>query len=82
MTAFVANNGADNYFDAYTGGSVNATLDSYTISAGSRLIVRTDTYCCPNHERGVAEMSMRSGHMAYFLNARRLMGVHFDGAKG
>lgn len=49
MTAFVANNGADNYFDAYTGGSVNATLDSYEISAGSRLIVRTDTYSCPNH---------------------------------
>ena len=49
MTAFVANNGADNYFDAYAGGSVNATLDSYAISAGSRLIVRTDTYSCPNH---------------------------------
>jgi hypothetical protein len=49
MTAFVANNGADNYFDAYTGGSVNATLDTYAVSAGSRLIVRTDTYCCPNH---------------------------------
>ena len=30
----------------------------------------------------MAEMSMRSGHMAYFLNARRLMGVHFDGAIG
>ena len=49
MTAFVANNGADNYFDAYAGGSANATLDSYAISAGLRLIVRTDTYCCPNH---------------------------------
>ena len=30
----------------------------------------------------MAEMSLRSGHMAYFLNARRLMGVHFDVAKG
>ena len=49
MTAFVANNGADNFFDAYTGGSVNATLDSYTISNGSRLVVRTDSYVCPNH---------------------------------
>ena len=49
MTAFVANNGADNFFDAYTGGSVNATLDTYTISNGSRLIVRTDSYACPNH---------------------------------
>jgi hypothetical protein len=49
MTAFVANNGAVNYFDGYSGGSVNATLDTYTISAGSTLTVRTDSYCCPNH---------------------------------
>lgn len=49
MTAFVANNGAVNYFDAYTGGSVNATLDTYTISANSTLTVRTDSYSCPNH---------------------------------
>lgn len=49
MTAFVANNGTLNYFDAYTGGSVNATLDTYTISAGSTLVVRTDSYSCPNH---------------------------------
>ena len=49
MTAFVANNGAINNFDAYTGGSVVAALDTYAISAGSTLRVRTDTYCCPNH---------------------------------
>lgn len=49
MTAFTINSGGDEYFDAKTGGSVNATLDTYTISAGSRLIVRTDTYACPNH---------------------------------
>lgn len=49
MTAFVASNGADNFFDTYTGGSVNATLDTYTISGNSRLVVRTDTYSCPNH---------------------------------
>lgn len=49
MTAFVASNGAENFFDAYTGGSTNATLDTYTISAGSRLTVRTDTYACANH---------------------------------
>lgn len=49
MTAFVASNGADNFFDAYTGGSTNATLDTYTISNGSRLIVRTDSYACANH---------------------------------
>jgi hypothetical protein len=49
MAAFVANNGALNYFDAYTGGSVNATLDTYTISAESTLVVRTDTNACLNH---------------------------------
>lgn len=49
MTAFVANNGAVNYFDGYTGGSTNATLDTYTISAGSTLTVRTDSNACSNH---------------------------------
>lgn len=48
MTAFTATTG-DNYFDAYSGGSTNATLDSYAISGGARLIVRSDTYACPNH---------------------------------
>jgi hypothetical protein len=49
MTAFTAASGGDHYFDGYTGGSVNATLDSYAISAGSRLIVRTDSNACANH---------------------------------
>ena len=49
MTAFVANSGGDHYFDGYSGGSVNATLNTYNISAGSRLIVRTDSYACSNH---------------------------------
>ena len=48
MAAFTATTG-DNYFDAYTGGSTNASLDTYTISGGARLIVRSDTYACPNH---------------------------------
>lgn len=48
MTAFTATTG-DNYFDGYSGGSTNATLDSYAISGGARLICRTDSYCCPNH---------------------------------
>jgi hypothetical protein len=48
VTAFTATTG-DNYFDGYTGGSTNATLDTYTISGGARLIVRTDTYACANH---------------------------------
>ena len=49
MTAFVASNGLTNYFESYTAGSVNATLDTYAVSAGSKLVVRTDTYACTNH---------------------------------
>lgn len=49
MTAFAINSGGVEYYDQKTGGSVNATLDTYTISNGSTLVVRTDTYACPNH---------------------------------
>ena len=49
MAAFTASNGTNNYFDQYTGGSVNATLDTYAISNGSTLVVRTDSYSCANH---------------------------------
>lgn len=49
MTAFTAATGGIHNFDGYTGGSVNATLDTYAISAGSTLVVRTDTNACLNH---------------------------------
>jgi hypothetical protein len=49
MTAFAINSGGVEYYDQKTGGSVNATLDTYTISNGSTLIVRTDSYACANH---------------------------------
>lgn len=49
MTAFVVNSGGDVFFDSFTGGSLNATLDTYQISGSSRLVVRTDTYACANH---------------------------------
>lgn len=49
MTAFTCSTGVDEFFDAKTGGSVNATLDSYAISNRTRLVVRTDSYACPNH---------------------------------
>ena len=49
MTAFAINSGGLEYYDQKTGGSVNATLDTYTVSAGSTLVVRTDTYACLNH---------------------------------
>lgn len=49
MTAFTCSTGVDEFFDAKTGGSVNATLDTYSISNRTRLVVRTDSYACPNH---------------------------------
>ena len=49
MTAFTASTGGDVFWDSYTGGSVNATLDTYTISNRSRLVIRTDTNACANH---------------------------------
>jgi hypothetical protein len=49
MTAFNINSGANTFWDSLTGGSVNATLDSYAISNGSTLIIDTDSYLCANH---------------------------------
>lgn len=49
MTAFAISSGGVEYYDQKTGGSVNATLDTYTVSNGSTLVVRTDTYACANH---------------------------------
>lgn len=49
MTAFAINTGGLEYFDQKSGGSVNATLDVYTISNQSTLVVRTDSNACLNH---------------------------------
>ncbi len=49
MTAFTVNGGATTNWDTLTGGSVNATLDSYAISNGTTLLIDTDSYQCANH---------------------------------
>jgi hypothetical protein len=49
MTAFTCNSGGVENWDSKSGGSVNATLDSYTISNGTTLLIDTDTYQCANH---------------------------------
>lgn len=49
MTAFNINSGGITSWDSLSGGSVNATLDSYAISAGSTLLIDTDSYQCANH---------------------------------
>lgn len=49
MVAYVHNTGGIVNFDALAVGSVNATLDTHTISNDTTLTVRTDTYACANH---------------------------------
>ena len=49
MTAFTVNSGGVEKWDSKSGGSTNATLDSYAISAGSTLLIDTDSYQCANH---------------------------------
>lgn len=49
MTAFSINAGGTVYFDQQTGGSTNATLDTYTISNNTTFVIRTDSYACSNH---------------------------------
>lgn len=49
MTAFTINGGATTEWDSLSGGSVNATLDTYAISNGTTLRIATDSYWCTNH---------------------------------
>lgn len=49
MTAFTVNGGAVTTWDSLTGGSVNATLDTYAISNNTVLRIDTDSYQCANH---------------------------------
>ncbi len=49
MTAFNINGGGITRWDTLAGGSVNATLDTYTISNGSTLLIDTDSYQSAGH---------------------------------
>jgi hypothetical protein len=49
MTAFTLNSGLTVEWDSLAGGSVNATLDAYTISNNTTLRIAVDTYQCLNH---------------------------------
>jgi hypothetical protein len=49
MTAFTVNGGATTDWDSLSGGSVNATLDTYAISNGTTLRINTDSYWCAGH---------------------------------
>ena len=49
MTAFTINAGGTTEWDSLSAGSVNATLDTYTISNGTTLRIRSDSYQCAGH---------------------------------
>lgn len=49
MAAFTPNTGGTVNWDTLSGGSTNATLDTYTISNGTTLLIDTDSYQCANH---------------------------------
>ena len=48
MAAFTPNTGGTVNFDTLVGASANATLDTYTISNGTTLLINTDSYQCAN----------------------------------
>lgn len=56
MTAFTPNSGGIVNFDTLAGGSVNATLDTYTISNKTTLLIDTDTYQCANHSTAAGSL--------------------------
>lgn len=49
MTAFTVNGGGTTEWDSLSGGSTNATLDSYAISNSTTLHIACDSYQCGNH---------------------------------
>lgn len=49
MTAFAINSGGIVEWDSLSGGSTGSALDTYTISAGSTLLIDCDTHHCLNH---------------------------------
>jgi hypothetical protein len=60
MTAFTINGGAVTNWDTLSGGSVNATLDTYTISNGTTLLIDTDSYQCANHSTAFGSLDIVS----------------------
>lgn len=58
MTAYTINTGLTVNWDSATfaGGSVNATLDTLAISEDSTVVIRTDSYACPNHSTAAGSL--------------------------
>lgn len=56
MTAFAINSGGTVEWDSLSGGSVNATLDSYAVSNGSTLRIACDSYQCAGHSAAAGSL--------------------------
>jgi hypothetical protein len=56
MTAYTINTGGVVRFDSLTAPSANASLDTYTLSAGSTLLLDTDSYQCPNRSAATGSL--------------------------
>jgi hypothetical protein len=56
VAAYTHNTGGTIYFDALTGGSAVAAVDTHVISANTTLQIRTDTYACANHSAAVGSL--------------------------
>jgi hypothetical protein len=56
MTAFTINGGAVTNWDTLSGGSVNATLDTYAISNNTVLLIETDSYQCAGHSAAAGSL--------------------------
>ena len=54
MTAFTVSTNTN--WDAQSGGSTNATLDTYAISAGAQLTIRSDSYQCAGHSAAAGSL--------------------------
>lgn len=56
MTGYAISSGGVTNFDTLTSPSTNATLDTYTVSGGSTLLIDTDTYACANHSTAAGSL--------------------------
>lgn len=85
MTAFTVNGGATTYWDSLSGGSVNATLDSYAISNNTTLVIDTDSYQCAGHSTAAGSLdtvtfSGTGGKLK--LNGKNVRVIPFDTGSG
>jgi hypothetical protein len=85
MTAFTPNTGGTVEWDSLTGGSVNATLDTYTISNNTTFRIATDTYQCLNHTAAFGSLdtvSFSGIGGTLLIDATQVRVIPFTGGSG